>query len=37
VRFREDGRLRIGLQLLGKALYEARIFQIAHAYEQSTD
>jgi len=27
----------IGLQLLGKALDEARIFQIAHAYEQSTD
>ena len=33
-----DGhRLPIGLQLLGKALDEARIFQIAHAYEQSTD
>jgi len=33
-----DGhRLPIGLQLLGKALEEARIFQIAHAYEQSTD
>jgi aspartyl-tRNA(Asn)/glutamyl-tRNA(Gln) amidotransferase subunit A len=32
-----DGhRLPIGLQLLGKALEEARIFQIAHAYEQST-
>jgi aspartyl-tRNA(Asn)/glutamyl-tRNA(Gln) amidotransferase subunit A len=30
-------RLPIGLQLLGKALDEARIFQIAHAYEQSTD
>jgi aspartyl-tRNA(Asn)/glutamyl-tRNA(Gln) amidotransferase subunit A len=29
--------LPIGLQLLGKALDEARIFQIAHAYEQSTD
>src|SRR5438309_5791200 len=27
----------IGLQLLGKALDEARILQIAHAYEQSTD
>jgi aspartyl-tRNA(Asn)/glutamyl-tRNA(Gln) amidotransferase subunit A len=25
------------LQLLGKALDEARILQIAHAYEQSTD
>jgi aspartyl-tRNA(Asn)/glutamyl-tRNA(Gln) amidotransferase subunit A len=25
------------LQLLGKPLDEARIFQIAHAYEQSTD
>jgi aspartyl-tRNA(Asn)/glutamyl-tRNA(Gln) amidotransferase subunit A len=30
-------RLPIGLQLLGKALDEARILQIAHAYEQSTD
>src|SRR5947207_595422 len=34
----EDGhRLPIGLQLLGKALDEGRILQIAHAYEQSTD
>jgi aspartyl-tRNA(Asn)/glutamyl-tRNA(Gln) amidotransferase subunit A len=33
----ENGKkLPIGLQLLGKALDEARIFQIAHAYEQST-
>jgi aspartyl-tRNA(Asn)/glutamyl-tRNA(Gln) amidotransferase subunit A len=33
-----DGhRLPIGLQLLGKSLEEARILQIAHAYEQSTD
>jgi aspartyl-tRNA(Asn)/glutamyl-tRNA(Gln) amidotransferase subunit A len=33
-----DGRkLPIGLQLQGKALDEARIFQIAHAYEQSTE
>jgi len=33
-----DGKqLPIGLQLQGKALDEARIFQIAHAYEQSTD
>jgi len=30
-------KLPIGLQLLGKALDEPRIFQIAHAYEQSTD
>jgi aspartyl-tRNA(Asn)/glutamyl-tRNA(Gln) amidotransferase subunit A len=30
-------KLPIGLQFLGKALDEARIFQIAHAYEQSTD
>jgi aspartyl-tRNA(Asn)/glutamyl-tRNA(Gln) amidotransferase subunit A len=30
-------RLPIGLQLLGKALDEARILQIASAYEQSTD
>jgi aspartyl-tRNA(Asn)/glutamyl-tRNA(Gln) amidotransferase subunit A len=33
----EGHRLPIGLQLLGKALDEARILQIAHAYEQSTD
>jgi aspartyl-tRNA(Asn)/glutamyl-tRNA(Gln) amidotransferase subunit A len=34
----ENGKkLPIGLQLLGKALDEARIFQIAHAFEQSTD
>jgi aspartyl-tRNA(Asn)/glutamyl-tRNA(Gln) amidotransferase subunit A len=33
-----DGhRLPIGLQLLGKSLDEARMLQIAHAYEQSTD
>jgi len=33
-----DGRrLPVGLQLLGKPLDEARILQIAHAYEQSTD
>ncbi|MEY2484948.1 MAG: aspartyl-tRNA(Asn)/glutamyl-tRNA(Gln) amidotransferase subunit [Verrucomicrobiota bacterium] len=33
-----DGRkLPIGLQLQGKAFDEARIFQIAHAYEQSTE
>jgi aspartyl-tRNA(Asn)/glutamyl-tRNA(Gln) amidotransferase subunit A len=32
-----DGQhLPIGLQLLGKPLDEARIFHIAHAYEQST-
>ena len=32
-----DGkRLPVGLQLLGKALDEARILHIAHAYEQST-
>jgi aspartyl-tRNA(Asn)/glutamyl-tRNA(Gln) amidotransferase subunit A len=30
-------RLPIGLQLLGKPLDEARILQIAHAYEESTD
>jgi aspartyl-tRNA(Asn)/glutamyl-tRNA(Gln) amidotransferase subunit A len=34
----ENGvRLPIGLQLLGQALDEERILQIAHAYEQSTD
>jgi len=30
-------QLPIGLQILGKALDEARLFQVAHAYEQSTD
>ena len=30
-------KLPIGLQFLGKVLDEARILQIAHAYEQSTD
>jgi aspartyl-tRNA(Asn)/glutamyl-tRNA(Gln) amidotransferase subunit A len=30
-------QLPIGLQILGKPLDEARILQIAHAYEQSTD
>jgi aspartyl-tRNA(Asn)/glutamyl-tRNA(Gln) amidotransferase subunit A len=33
----DNVQLPIGLQLMGKALDEARIFQIAHAYEQSTD
>ena len=33
----EDKQLPLGLQLLGKALDEASILQIAHAYEQSTD
>lgn len=33
----EDRQLPIGLQLLGQALDEARILQIAHAYEQSTE
>jgi aspartyl-tRNA(Asn)/glutamyl-tRNA(Gln) amidotransferase subunit A len=30
-------KLPIGFQLLGRALDEVRIFQIAHAYEQGTD
>jgi aspartyl-tRNA(Asn)/glutamyl-tRNA(Gln) amidotransferase subunit A len=34
---RTVSELPIGLQVLGKALDEARMFQIAHAYEQSTD
>jgi aspartyl-tRNA(Asn)/glutamyl-tRNA(Gln) amidotransferase subunit A len=35
---KENGsQLPIGLQILGKPLDEPRIFQIAHAYEQSTD
>jgi aspartyl-tRNA(Asn)/glutamyl-tRNA(Gln) amidotransferase subunit A len=32
----DEQRLPIGMQLLGKPLDEARILQIAHAYEQST-
>jgi aspartyl-tRNA(Asn)/glutamyl-tRNA(Gln) amidotransferase subunit A len=31
-----DQRLPIGLQLLGRPLEEAKLLQIAHAYEQST-
>ena len=35
---KENGsQLPIGLQILGKSLDEARIFQIAHAYERSTE
>jgi len=33
----EGSELPIGLQVMGKALDEARILQIAHAYEQSTE
>jgi aspartyl-tRNA(Asn)/glutamyl-tRNA(Gln) amidotransferase subunit A len=33
----DGSRLPIGLQLMGKALDEARVLQIAYAYEQSTD
>jgi aspartyl-tRNA(Asn)/glutamyl-tRNA(Gln) amidotransferase subunit A len=36
-RMEKGGQLPIGLQLLGKALDEARILQIAHAYERTTD
>jgi aspartyl-tRNA(Asn)/glutamyl-tRNA(Gln) amidotransferase subunit A len=36
VQSKNGKKLPIGLQLLGKALDETRIFQIAHAYEQST-
>jgi aspartyl-tRNA(Asn)/glutamyl-tRNA(Gln) amidotransferase subunit A len=32
-----NGKLPIGLQLLGKPLGEATLLRIAHAYEQSTD
>jgi aspartyl-tRNA(Asn)/glutamyl-tRNA(Gln) amidotransferase subunit A len=32
-----ENPLPIGLQILGKALDETRIFQVAHAFEQSTD
>ena len=34
---RAEKSCRSDLQILGKALDEARILQIAHAYEQSTD
>ncbi len=30
-------KLPIGLQIMGPALEEARILQVAHAFEQSTD
>jgi aspartyl-tRNA(Asn)/glutamyl-tRNA(Gln) amidotransferase subunit A len=33
----ENATLPIGLQLLGKAMDEARLLQIAHAYEESTE
>lgn len=33
----KEGKLPIGLQLLGKSLDEARILQIAYAFEQSTE
>jgi aspartyl-tRNA(Asn)/glutamyl-tRNA(Gln) amidotransferase subunit A len=33
----DQSDLPVGLQFLGKALDEARILQIAHAYEQNTD
>ncbi len=33
----EGARLPIGLQLMGDALDEARLLQIAYAYEQATD
>jgi aspartyl-tRNA(Asn)/glutamyl-tRNA(Gln) amidotransferase subunit A len=32
----DGARLPVGLQLLGKSFDEARLLQIAHAYEQST-
>ncbi len=33
----DGSELPIGLQIIGRALDEARILQVAHAYEQSTD
>jgi aspartyl-tRNA(Asn)/glutamyl-tRNA(Gln) amidotransferase subunit A len=33
----EGKQLPVGLQILGKALDEATILRVAHAYEQSTD
>jgi aspartyl-tRNA(Asn)/glutamyl-tRNA(Gln) amidotransferase subunit A len=33
---KDDTRLPVGLQLLGKPLDEARLLQLAGAYEQST-
>ena len=33
---KDDNRLPVGLQLLGKPLDEARLLQLAAAYEQST-
>jgi aspartyl-tRNA(Asn)/glutamyl-tRNA(Gln) amidotransferase subunit A len=31
------GNLPVGLQIIGKPFDEAKLFQVAHAYEQSTD
>jgi aspartyl-tRNA(Asn)/glutamyl-tRNA(Gln) amidotransferase subunit A len=33
----EGKQLPVGLQILGKALDEATILRVAHAYEQSTE
>ena len=33
----DGARLAIGLQLIGNTLDEARLLQLAYAYEQSTD
>jgi aspartyl-tRNA(Asn)/glutamyl-tRNA(Gln) amidotransferase subunit A len=35
--FTGDPKLPIGMQLLGPSFGEEKLFQIAHAYEQSTD
>jgi aspartyl-tRNA(Asn)/glutamyl-tRNA(Gln) amidotransferase subunit A len=34
---KEGTELPIGLQIMGDALEEARILQVGHAFEQSTD
>ena len=33
----DDKGLPIGMQLIGNVLREDRLFQVAHAYEQSTE
>jgi aspartyl-tRNA(Asn)/glutamyl-tRNA(Gln) amidotransferase subunit A len=33
----DDKGLPIGMQLIGNVLREDQLFQVAHAYEQSTD
>jgi aspartyl-tRNA(Asn)/glutamyl-tRNA(Gln) amidotransferase subunit A len=33
----DDKGMPVGIQLIGNLLQESRLFQVAHAYEQSTN